>query len=467
MRSCHSSALRGGHHPIRMPSDGDLGQWDTILRRNISHPPSRTCDRTSADTAIHAPGETRGKDEQNPEDHGGPVLRGRSKEVGRPSSGADVRPQHLTPRVDEVHASAAELWPLTRGTQCSPPSDTWKCRRGRSARRHRRRSTRRHRRRGGQRSCRRRSPLRDAPLVERHLRTRPGELSTRICETKQVYNLRRREWRCHLGDRVLKRDHPLSSGAKGFATKLAPKYSGPYTVTKVLSPVLYNLRSPSGQKILRAHIKDLKPYRMTEPPTDCANIYRMPDPRAPPAPADLPSAKQQLRRRQAGQAELTQAARWAAHQLQQRFRRTPQTPQDGKRRTRNPKEVRNPPTPLQTGPTASGENPLLPQTRPAASICWIGGSDRRAFPRLTGESRGPGTPMDLTVRRRQHDPTPPLPLPPPRVPDRSPSPGDSTPPISTPTGPAEKHRLRAARPNTPCSRQTIPRERPPPRRQQR
>jgi hypothetical protein len=42
-----------------------------------------------------APGEPRGKDEQNPEDHGGPVLRGRPKEVGRPSSGANVRPQPL------------------------------------------------------------------------------------------------------------------------------------------------------------------------------------------------------------------------------------------------------------------------------------------------------------------------------------------------------------------------------------
>jgi hypothetical protein len=45
--------------------------------------------------------------------------------------------------------------------------------------------------------------------------------------------------------------------------------------------------------------------------------------------------------------------------------------------------------------------------------------------------------MDLTVRSRQRDSTPPLPLPPPRVPDRSHSPDDSTPPISTPTGPPE------------------------------
>jgi hypothetical protein len=56
-RPCgHSGALRGGHHPIRMSSDGDLGQWDTILRRNLSHPPPGTWDCTSADTAIYAPG---------------------------------------------------------------------------------------------------------------------------------------------------------------------------------------------------------------------------------------------------------------------------------------------------------------------------------------------------------------------------------------------------------------------------
>jgi transposase InsO family protein len=182
------------------------------------------------------------------------------------------------------------------------------------------------------------------------------------------------------GSRVVTRETAFSNGTtlchpvpKGFAAKLAPKYSGPYTVTKVPSPVVYNLQSPSGQRILRAHIKDLKPYRVAEPPIDCANIYRMPNPRAPPAPADLPSANQQLRRRQAGQGELAQAARRAAQQLQQRFRRAPQTPQEGKRRTRTRKNVRNAPAPPRTsptpvGPTASGETPSLPQTRPAASI---------------------------------------------------------------------------------------------------
>ncbi|KAJ8949765.1 hypothetical protein NQ314_008118 [Rhamnusium bicolor] len=74
------------------------------------------------------------------------------------------------------------------------------------------------------------------------------------------YNLRRREWRCRVGDRVMKRDNPLSSAVRNFAAKLAPKYSGPYTVTKVWSPVVYDLKSDTGRKYARIHIKDLKPF---------------------------------------------------------------------------------------------------------------------------------------------------------------------------------------------------------------
>lgn len=43
--------------------------------------------------------------------------------------------------------------------------------------------------------------------------------------TKQshYYNLRRREWRCHVGDRVYKSEHTLSSAGKGFAAVLGCK----------------------------------------------------------------------------------------------------------------------------------------------------------------------------------------------------------------------------------------------------
>lgn len=79
------------------------------------------------------------------------------------------------------------------------------------------------------------------------------------------YNLRHRDWRCHVGDKVMKREHHLSSGSQGFAAKLAPKYSGPYTVTKVVSPVVYDLVDPNGRRIKGIHVKDLKPARQDDP----------------------------------------------------------------------------------------------------------------------------------------------------------------------------------------------------------
>ncbi|KAJ8917920.1 hypothetical protein NQ315_002614 [Exocentrus adspersus] len=74
-------------------------------------------------------------------------------------------------------------------------------------------------------------------------------LAQAFTSQSHYYNLRRREWRCHIGDRVMKRENPLSSAAK-----LAPKYSGPYTVTTVVSPVVYNLKSDTGRKLFHIHI---------------------------------------------------------------------------------------------------------------------------------------------------------------------------------------------------------------------
>lgn len=69
-----------------------------------------------------------------------------------------------------------------------------------------------------------------------------------------------REQTCHVEDWVWKRDHMLSSAAKEVAAKLAPKYSGPYTVTKVLFPVVFYLKhESSGQLLKTIHIKDLNP----------------------------------------------------------------------------------------------------------------------------------------------------------------------------------------------------------------
>jgi hypothetical protein len=182
---------------------------------------------------------------------------------------------------------------------------------------------------------------------------------------------------------------------------------------------------------------------MPEPPADFANICRMPNQRIPPPPNGLQSVRQQLNRRLAGQADLMQAARGAALKIRERFRQAPRNPQEGRTETRTTRGVRSmsappQPNPMPVGPTASGETPSLPQTRPAAPICWINRTDSRGLPPLTGESRGPGTPMDLTVRSQRRGPPPPPP--PPRASNEGPpSDTDLPPPATTSTWPPPCH----------------------------
>ncbi|XP_046145669.1 WW domain-binding protein 11-like [Osmia bicornis bicornis] len=75
------------------------------------------------------------------------------------------------------------------------------------------------------------------------------------------YNRGRRDERYQIGDLVMRRQRILSSAAHNFASKLAPKFSGPYTISKILSPVVYELKDSDGNIIPKVHIKDLKPFR--------------------------------------------------------------------------------------------------------------------------------------------------------------------------------------------------------------
>ncbi len=84
-------------------------------------------------------------------------------------------------------------------------------------------------------------------------------LARAFTNQKHYYNLRRREWIAHIGDKVMKREYSLSDAAKNFNAKLAPKYSGPYTITKVWSPVIFQLKDDRNKCFNKVHIKDLKP----------------------------------------------------------------------------------------------------------------------------------------------------------------------------------------------------------------
>ncbi|XP_019884900.1 uncharacterized protein LOC109610415 [Camponotus floridanus] len=81
------------------------------------------------------------------------------------------------------------------------------------------------------------------------------------------YNLRRRDYRFAIGEQVLKRQHVLSSAAQNISAKLATKYHGPFTIAKMLSPVVYELTDNLNRG--KVHIKDLKPYNV--PPNSPGN----------------------------------------------------------------------------------------------------------------------------------------------------------------------------------------------------
>ncbi|XP_046810064.1 uncharacterized protein LOC124420627 [Lucilia cuprina] len=77
----------------------------------------------------------------------------------------------------------------------------------------------------------------------------------------KYYNLRRRDWSPRKGDLVLLKSRVLSKAIDFFAAKLAPKFEGPYVVTKYISPVIVHLADVNTKKDRgTAHIKDLKQY---------------------------------------------------------------------------------------------------------------------------------------------------------------------------------------------------------------
>lgn len=99
---------------------------------------------------------------------------------------------------------------------------------------------------------------------------RLGYMRDWITENLERAHARQARWhdrkRRHLvyepNHRVWIRNHVLSRGSAGFAAKLAKKWVGPYTVTRVISPLVYEVTNIDG-KIKTAYVNDLKPYRET------------------------------------------------------------------------------------------------------------------------------------------------------------------------------------------------------------
>lgn len=84
-------------------------------------------------------------------------------------------------------------------------------------------------------------------------------LDKAMTRAQRVYNLRRRDVQYSVGDRVWRRNFPLSSAEKHFTAKFAPKYLGPFTVARKVSPWTYELQDGNGKLVGSWNVKDLKP----------------------------------------------------------------------------------------------------------------------------------------------------------------------------------------------------------------
>lgn len=80
--------------------------------------------------------------------------------------------------------------------------------------------------------------------------------------TKQghYYNLRRRAPQFKEGDLVLRRAHHLSSGAEGFAAKLALKFEGPFRIATKESCNVFQLQDEDGNDVGPCHAGQMKLY---------------------------------------------------------------------------------------------------------------------------------------------------------------------------------------------------------------
>jgi len=84
------------------------------------------------------------------------------------------------------------------------------------------------------------------------------QLAQAFQRQKHHYDLRRRPWKPSIGEWVWKRDHPLSKKSEAYNAKLAPKFSGPYEIKQIVSPVIVDLRSKRGKWIRHVHVQYLK-----------------------------------------------------------------------------------------------------------------------------------------------------------------------------------------------------------------
>lgn len=103
------------------------------------------------------------------------------------------------------------------------------------------------------------SPQERAHVLEKVFQDVKRKLDQARARSQRTYNLRRRDVRYNIGDRVWRREHNLSDAANYTTAKLAPKFGGPFIVSRKLSPWTYQLQDGEGRDKGVWNVKDLKP----------------------------------------------------------------------------------------------------------------------------------------------------------------------------------------------------------------
>jgi hypothetical protein len=87
---------------------------------------------------------------------------------------------------------------------------------------------------------------------------------------QKYYNQRHKDVSFSVGQLVLRRNHDLSDKLKGKCKKFNLKWSGPFSIKKVLSPVLYELSlRDSDESVGTCNVKNLKLYFDRPDLNDC------------------------------------------------------------------------------------------------------------------------------------------------------------------------------------------------------
>lgn len=99
------------------------------------------------------------------------------------------------------------------------------------------------------------------PEIQAEMPSLFEEIKKRLLHAHRVnssrYNLRRRDVKFRVGDRVWRKNFVLSNAAQDFSSKLAPKYV-PCIIRKVLSPLVYNLEDINGNDLGNFHVSHIK-----------------------------------------------------------------------------------------------------------------------------------------------------------------------------------------------------------------